>query len=94
MSPTLDAMLTRHARARMQQRGIPPDMVDDVLDFGRERHDRRGAVVLYLDHQSRRRLERAGRARRAEVDRLAGVYVVVLGGIIVTVGHRTRRQKQ
>ena len=91
MSTTLDAILTRHARERMQQRGIPPAAVEQVLRYGCERHDGHGGIIHFVDREGRRRIARTGAVRRADVDRLSGVYVVVTGGIVVTVGHRTRR---
>jgi hypothetical protein len=84
--------LSRHARARMQQRGIAPWMVDHVLRYGREHHDHRGAMIFCVDRAARRGIERAGELRRAEADALRGVYVVVaLDGTVRTVGHRHRR---
>ena len=54
--------LTQHARARMQQRGIPRQAIDYVLAYGRVSHDHRGACVVWLDKRSRARLGReAGR---------------------------------
>ena len=42
--------LTRHAQARMQQRGISWKDIDYVLDNGRETHDHLGAVfTLWTD---------------------------------------------
>jgi hypothetical protein len=41
----------------MQQRGIPPLVVDWLLRFGHMRHDHRGAIVYYFDKHSRRDLE-------------------------------------
>ena len=90
MAPDLATMLTRHARTRMQQRGIPPALVERVLGYGCEQHDRHGGVIVYLDRDAKRRLARDG-VTRAEADRLAGVYVVVAGGVVRTVGHRYRR---
>ena len=31
-------LVTRHARARMQQRGIRPEVLEALLDYGREVH--------------------------------------------------------
>ena len=45
--------LTEHARARMQQRGIPPTALDLLLDYGREAHDHRGSIVT-VGHRARR----------------------------------------
>ena len=35
---SLATPITRHARVRMQQRGIPPTMLEDLLDYGRTMH--------------------------------------------------------
>ena len=86
--------VSRHAAARMQQRGIPPQMLERVLCHGRERHDHRGAVVVTVDRAARERLRRSGDVRRAEVERLRNVYVVVAEGVVVTVGHRYRRPRR
>jgi hypothetical protein len=91
MATNFDTMLTRHARTRMQQRGIRPALVDRVLRYGYEQHDRHGGMIVYLDREAKRRLARDGEATRAELDRLSGVYVVVAGGVVATVGHRYRR---
>ena len=95
MAPSLHAMLSRHALARMQQRGIPPDAIDTVLQYGREHHDRRGGVVVCLDKGSRRRMQRACGLSGGAIDALSGVYVVLTtGGLVVTVGHRRRRVRR
>lgn len=90
----LETMLTRHASARMQQRGIAAREVRDLLAFGRDVHDRHGGIVVVFDRQARRDASRAG-VPAARLDRLAGVYLVeVGGGAIATVGHRTRRLRR
>ena len=90
MSPSFDC--TRHARARMQQRGIPADLVDRVLRYGREVHDHHGAIVVLIDRAAEARLRRDGEARGSQIERLRGLYVVVgTDGTVRTVGHRTRR---
>lgn len=90
----MPTMLSRHARARMQQRGIPTEHVERLLAFGCEVHDRHGAVIVYFDRAARRRAERARAATRDELDRLAGMYVVMAGGVVATVGHRYRRVRR
>ncbi|MFL9951119.1 hypothetical protein PQR68_34535 [Paraburkholderia agricolaris] len=61
-------MKTRHAEVPEQQRCIPP-MVDQLLDlYGREEHDRHGAVVVYLNKDSIRSMRDLG---RRPVSRLA-----------------------
>jgi len=87
------AILTHHARARMQQRGIPRDVLDQLLTFGSERHDHRGGTILIMDKAARRRLRTAGEAgARSCMDRLRRAYAVVgRDGGVVTVGHRFKR---
>jgi hypothetical protein len=84
--------VTRHARARMQQRGIGPEALECLLEFGREAFDHRGhAVVLYFDKKARRRLARAEPGRK-DLERLSRMYAVLSGGgAVITVGHRSRR---
>ncbi|MBK6804497.1 MAG: DUF4258 domain-containing protein [Betaproteobacteria bacterium] len=95
MSRFPDLPCTRHARSRMQQRGIPPMLVDRVLRYGREVHDHHGATVYLIDRAGEARIAREGEARGAELERLRGVYVVVAtDGTIRTVGHRTRRLRR
>jgi hypothetical protein len=89
------APFSRHAQARMQQRGIARSAVDCLLEFGREHHDHHGAVVVVLDRPALRRVERSGVARGAALDDLRGLYAVVTAdGRVCTVGHRTRRLRR
>lgn len=95
MARATDLPCSRHARSRMQQRGIPPSIVDRVLRYGREFHDHHGAIVVMMDRAAEARLARDGDSRGVAIDRLRGVYVVVAAdGTIRTVGHRTRRLRR
>jgi hypothetical protein len=95
MAPSLHAMLSRHARARMQQRGIAPDTVETVLQYGHEQHDRHGGLIVYLDKRSRGRMQRTPGVHGRKIDMSSGVFVVLTaGGTVLTVGHRYRRVKR
>jgi len=87
------ASLTHHARARMQQRGIPRDVLDQLLIYGSERHDHRGGIILIMDKAARRRLRTAGgEGADVSLDRARRTYAVVgRDGGVVTVGHRFKR---
>ena len=86
---------TRHARARMQQRGIAAARVDFLLDFGREYHDHHGAVVVMLDRRSMRRIVDRRVLKPSALDELRRLYAVVgNNGGLLTVGHRTRRLRR
>lgn len=81
--------LTQHARVRMQQRGIGPEVIEDLLDYGRVVHDHRGAEIVFFDHAARRRL---AREQGDEAIKRLGTYAVLgSNGQVYTVGHRTRR---
>ena len=86
-------LLTGHAQARVQQRGIPPLILEWLLAYGATKADHRGAEIRYFDRQSRRRLGNA--VGHQVVDRLSGLldtYVVVAeNGAVITAGHRTKR---
>ena len=86
-------MNTKHADIRAQQRGIPP-MVDELLDrYGHEEHDGHGAVLLYMNKDSIRRMERdLGRRPVSRLSEWFDTYKVKgADGRTITVGHRTRR---
>jgi hypothetical protein len=84
--------LTPHARARMQQRGIRPEMLDTLLDFGREVHVPGGRDIVFFDKRARARLANTGLVSGAQAERLCKSYAVLSSdGIVITVGHRHRR---
>ena len=85
--------MTQHAQARLQQRGIPHDVVENLLDYGREEHDHRGSCILYFDRQAREQLRRTyGAQSYKRIESHLGTYAVLAdSGEIITVGHRTRR---
>jgi len=88
--------LSRHARVRMQQRGIPRAVGEQLLDFGTVQHDHHGAVIVYFDKRSRRQLARAqGRAAAHTLERWRNAYAVVAAdGAVVTVGRRDKRVRR
>ena len=65
--------MTHHAQARLQQRGIPPDIVENLLDFGHEAHSHNGSRIVYFDHRARqqRRRQAASRPGIAQANRIA-----------------------
>lgn len=86
-------MNTRHAEVRAQQRGIL-GMIEQLLDlYGKEEHDGRGAITLYLSKDSIRNMER-GLGRRP-VSRLAERFdafkIKSTDRRTITFGIRTRR---
>lgn len=86
-------MNTKHSEVRAQQRCIP-QLVDQLLDlYGQEEYDGHGAVVIYLNKNSIRNMERD--LGRRPVSRLAEWFdaykVRGVDGKTITIGYRTRR---
>lgn len=86
-------MMTLHAQARLQQRGIPPTVVESLLDFGHEAHDHRGSRIIHFDHRARQQLRRqVGTESYKRIEPHLDAYAVVADtGEVIIVGHRTRR---
>lgn len=90
------APVTAHARARMQQRGIRPDVLEALLDFGSARylHDR-GRELVFFDKKAKQRLAKASLAAAREAERLERTYAILASdGAVITVGHRFRRVRK
>ena len=88
--------LSQHAEIRaLNQRSIPPLVIDWVVEYGR--FTRRGrADVYYLDKKGRKRLrsEIGALPYRLMKDKL-NVYVVLSDdGTVITAGHRLTRIRQ
>jgi hypothetical protein len=82
-----------HARRRLQQRAIPPMMIDLLLDFGATQRCG-GAEHVFFDKAGRRRLQaHLGGARGLKaIESWLNVYAIVGdNGRIVTVAHRRGR---
>ena len=85
-------MNTRHTDVRMQQRGIPPLIRDWLLQYGKESHDHHGAIIRYFDKEAVRSLRRqVGSAPVCRMAEFMNAYLVERNGVIVTVGHRSKR---
>lgn len=84
--------LTRHAQARTQQRGIPPLMIDLLLQFGA--HERAGAGMqkYFFDKTARRQLRSYAGPFASSIEQHLDIYVVVDEHYqVITVAHRTER---
>jgi len=85
-------LVSRHARARMQQRGIRPEALEALLDYGREVRAGRGRELVFFDKRARACLTHANAALAAEAERVCNSYAIVASdGTVITVGHRFRR---
>ena len=89
--------LSQHAQCRMQQRAIPPCLIDWLFQFGAEAHDHHGAQIRYFDRASKRRLAEAVPAQQlARFDqKLKNAYLVeATDGTVITMGYRDKRVRR
>lgn len=88
----LDA-LTNHAQSRMQQRGIPPLILDWLQIYGSSSHDHGGAEIRYFDSGARRRIAKdVGQKVVDLLGQLLDAYIVISNdGVVITCGHRYKR---
>lgn len=82
---------TTHASVRSQQRGIPPLVVDLLLQFGCREYDHAGAEVVYFDRRSKKRIESYVGGLIGKLSEHLDSYAVVADGKIITVGTRLKR---
>ncbi len=83
--------LSKHAKVRMQQRGIPRRAIDWLAAYGEVDHQR-GAEVFYFNRRARQALERdVGRRMLQRNEKALNIYMVCAEGRIATVGHRYQR---
>jgi hypothetical protein len=89
--------MTRHAKARAQQRAIPP-LIEAWLDeFGDEEYDGLGGVRIFFSRRSIRRLERVvGRLPVRLLSHLLDAYKVesTRDGSTLTYARKTARMRR
>jgi len=84
-------VLSKHAAKRMQQRGIPEQVIDWLVAYGEVDHQQ-GAELYFFSKRSRRALARDVSARLLRrFDKALDAYLVCAQGRIATVGHRYQR---
>ncbi len=82
---------TTHAAIRCQQRGIPPLVVDLLLEFGCREHDHAGAEIVYFDRRAKKRIESYVGGLISKLSEHLDSYAVLADGIVITVGTRFKR---
>ncbi len=87
----MNAFISRHASTRAQQRGVPPLILDWLLDYGAQEFDGHGGIVRYFNNEALRDLERqVGHAPVARLSEYLRCYLVESStdGGVITVGKR------
>ena len=90
----MEFIASHHAAVRQQQRGIPSYVIDSLINYGKVNHDHHGAEILTFPKAVRENLK-SPQPKRTFVSLEAhfDCYAVISEGVIVTVGHRTKRLK-
>jgi hypothetical protein len=84
--------MTKHAKIRQQQRGIPPIVVDILIEYGTEARAGSHATTHYFDKAARRRLHvYAGRLAGLFEEYLDYYAVVAADGSMITVAPRIKK---
>jgi len=83
---------SRHAQIRMQQRGIPEQIVRNIIAYGSTRRVAGGAIARFMSKKDLKALlQTLPKKECIELDKHKGIYVVMDNSHVITVGHRTRR---
>lgn len=83
---------SQHAQIRMQQRGIPEQIVRNIIAYGTTRKVPGGAIARFISKKDLKGLAKLlPKNECVQLDRHKGVYVVMDSGNIITVGHRNKR---
>ena len=92
--PVSRNLQSKHSTDRMQQRGIPPLVIDLLLQFGEVVHDKHG-TERYLFRKAGRRRAQAylGNELGKQLDAYRHAYLVTRNGQLVTCGYHSRRMK-
>lgn len=85
-------MTTQHASIRSQQRGIPPLVLDLLLQFGCHEPAGGGASKVFFDKQGRRKVQAYAGSLAPLLNEHLDFYAVVSSNDqVITVGHRLER---
>lgn len=84
-------MTTHHADVRARQRGIPPLILDLLLEFGSREHDARGAEIVFFDRHAKKYIEKHTGGLFSKLNEHLDAYAVLSGGKIITVGPHLKR---
>lgn len=85
--------ISRHAAARMQQRGIDRLTVFLLREFGRKQHDGL-ATIRYLDKRRAQKLATRLKEMAQDMERLSNLYLVEAEETLVTVAHSRRHHRR
>ena len=83
---------SKHAAVRLQQRCIPPFVVDLLMDFGAVERVGDGATSHYFDKKSRSRIKTyTGQLSCALKEYLDFYAIVGSDGVVITIARRLKK---
>lgn len=89
----LNAQLTHHAAKRLQQRGLPEQILPLLFDYGEEEYDHHGMRTIFFNKRARERIAKVmGSSAYKRLQGALDAYAVLdENDTVVTVGHRIHR---
>lgn len=82
---------SHHAQARLKQRGVPPIVVDLLVQFGARISAGEGTEICYFDRRARKHVHAYAGGLFSRLSEQLDAYAVVAGERVVTVGTRYKR---
>ena len=83
--------LTNHAKLRIQQRGIPGDVLKFIMDQAdKVEYSRDGANAIFVSRKRIKKLIQKKVVKPALAEKANGVVLIENGGDVLTVFHQTR----
>lgn len=83
--------MTRHAKIRQQQRGIPQIVVDLLIEYGTEAHAGSCVTTHYFDKAARKRLQVYAGRLSGLFEEYLDYYAIVADGSVITVAPRIKK---
>ncbi|MFA5914683.1 MAG: hypothetical protein WC830_14110 [Burkholderiales bacterium] len=82
---------TQHSQIRAQQRGIPPLIIDLLIQFGVREPAGDGTEAIYFDKRAKKQLQAYSGGLMGKLSDALDVYAIVIGDKVVTIGPRYKR---
>lgn len=83
--------ITIHAKKRLQQRAIPIEIIDLLLDFGSRANGLHGAEIVYFRRHDRLMIDQEIKRLRLPTKCLNTYLVQGIEGAVITAGYRTKK---
>lgn len=82
---------SNHAQVRSQQRGVPPIIVDLLMQFGARISAGQGTEICYFDRKAKKHVNAYSGGLFSRLSEQLDAYVLVAGEKVVTVGMRYKK---